>query len=167
VWLSIDDDVEASAATLSLLIQAVRDGHDLVSVPALCANAQQTNVRFTPHPPTFDIEALPVVRQGALQSRIAPVEFSGFALYAASRRAIEALKDGYPDLVCDKAGDRPALGVFLEEIIDGRWYGEDAAFHRRARCVGLVPETLLDCETRHAGRGLPTNWFDLVRKEAP
>jgi hypothetical protein len=169
VWISIDDDTEATARPLALLIAATRL-HDLVVVPQLSSDGKSVNVRFDPDPPLVDELALVrATSPPSLQTRLAPIAFGGCSLMGASRRAIEAMREGFPELVCEPNPweARPILALFLEQVVKRRWIGEDASFFRRARQCGFVPKVAIDCETRHAGMTLPSTWFDDLCKAEP
>jgi hypothetical protein len=145
LWLSIDDDVEASSEDVGRLLGA----EDVDVLIAPCAlrggDAPQLNIAVS--------SSAPSVRDVGAGVRAFPIVSGGFALSVMSRRAAAMLYEAHPELrfVETSQGPRRGLGVYLEEIRDGSWWGEDYAFCRRARAAGLRLEALCDTAVTHAG----------------
>lgn len=129
-WVTVDDDIEATSATIGALLEVLADDLTprLVTVPYVLRNPNdvQTSVR------------LPVVR---IERKIAGYRVvdlphpasSGFGLVGINRRALETIADSMretPGYFLDN-DNRRKLAAF-HELIDGEmWYGEDNSFFRR------------------------------------
>jgi hypothetical protein len=145
-WLSIDDDIDASAEDVARMLRA-EDVDVLIGPCALRGGANPTlNIltkeRVTPeHVRTLN-DAI----------RVVSVEYGGLALSVVTRHAAERLAFAHPSLFFrDDQDGRRGLGVFLEEVRDGHWFGEDFSFCRRARGCGLRVDALCDTAITHAG----------------
>jgi len=153
VWLSIDDDVEATVDALRGLLEAAAD-------PAPRAIIAPTWLRGLVSVPGQ--EAVPVVgvaldpeglvRELAGGVRLAPALAGAFGLVAVNRAALQAAA-----AVCERFTDDDGAERFAfahEMIADGRWWGEDLSFFRRLPPEVRV-EALLTGFTSHAGHVLP------------
>jgi hypothetical protein len=142
-WLSIDDDVDASADDVAKMLGA--GDVDVLIAPCALRGGD---------PPELNI--LVSGSGGELRDvgagvRAFPIESGGAALSVVTRGAAERLYDAHPELrFVDRDGAR-GLGVFLEQVTDGAWHGEDFAFCRRARACGLRIDALCDTTVTHAG----------------
>jgi hypothetical protein len=144
-WLSIDDDVEARDEDLCKLLKASEVDVLLAACP----------LRTTPGEPArlnLVVDATGARVRDADGVRVFSVECGGLALSVLTRRAAEVLDEGHPELrFVDAMSGRRGLGVYLEEVKNGGWWGEDFAFCRRARDAGLRVEALCDSCVTHAG----------------
>lgn len=162
VWVSIDDDAATGPRELALLVEAAYR-HGIAVLPQLRRDGRGINVIFSPS--VYRDGTLWYVRSAEETSRIAPIDFAGCSLMACSRNAIESMRLRFPELDCVKQSPAPVLALFLETVQDLQWEGEDAAFFRRAKLAGIEAQTLIDCETEHAGLHLGRNWFERIRPE--
>lgn len=142
-WVAIDDDVEGFDDDVRLLLDA-RDVDVLVAPCALRKAAV----------PALNIavfgDGAQVRKAGEV--RVFNVEAAGMALSVMTRDAAEVLYREFPSLrFIDRERGQRGLGVFLEEVRDGAWIGEDASFCRRVRASGLRLEALCDAAVEHAG----------------
>jgi hypothetical protein len=168
VWLSLDDDAETGPKELALLFAATMV-HHLVVLPQLRRDQSGTiNVMFPTEPRRGDdhLEHLVIGARSPqfsdASSRILPIASAGCSIMAADRHALQTMRDAFPELDCHRQPERRLLALFLEEVRHAQWIGEDASFFRRAHAAGLVPKVLVDVETAHAGRHLPSNWLDTL-----
>jgi hypothetical protein len=140
-WISIDDDVEASAEDVAQLLAA----EDVDVLLAPCALRGEKSPRLN------------VVVEGSVRLRLAgkvrvfEVEFGGFALSLVTRDAAENLARAYPELRFVDPHEGPGLGIFLEQIINGAWWGEDYAACKRMHWAGRRTDALCDTAVTHAG----------------
>jgi hypothetical protein len=76
----------------------------------------------------------------------------GLGLTLIHREALATMARRFPELsqksIC---GDYRVTNLFLPEIVDGEYYGDDRNFFRRARASGLGIYTLLDIPVTHDG----------------
>jgi len=149
VWVSIDDDSEATADTLDLMLKAARSGGDLVLAPCRLRGQERINVAL------YTIEAERELLDGA---RLVRAHAGGLSIAALGRRAMNTLAAAYsPDLSFTDHDGVERLALFAEEIIGGRWFGEDVSFCARVTAAGLVIEALATGVTSHDGQGLLLN----------
>jgi hypothetical protein len=144
-WLSIDDDVDASAEDVAKLLAAGDDDVDVLVAPCALRGGD---------PPELNIvvsASAGEVRDVGAGVRAFPIDSGGAALSLVTRHAARWLDDQYGRLrFVDRDGAR-GLGVFLEQVEGGAWYGEDFAFCRRARACGLRIDALCETTVTHAG----------------
>lgn len=142
VWISIDDDVSATAETLGWLLDAVRgDAPRVCIAPCLLRGSGVVNVEWSPVYLERSLVSGGVARRASA---------GGFGLVAMNRAAMvlaagaaPSWKDGHDGAV------KPA--PFLEMLSsDGVWTGEDIAFFRRLPREVEV-EALTEGRTNHAG----------------
>lgn len=154
VWVSIDDDVEASTRDLELLLTAARDPLSNIIVAPCCLRGRDVlNIAADKR----SIRDNPV--------RLLECESAGLALAAITHEAIVTLGDAFPRLwwTNSELGQVDSgLGVFLETVEGHHWYGEDFAFCKRARAAHLHIEALCDSEVTHAGRAarISQEWLE-------
>lgn len=169
VWITVDDDVDASSETLQALYDAVAGGAPSVcAAPCLLRDQGMANVAF---------EEVVVDRKLDSGAHLRSMLFAGLGLCAISREALlrhavqtrfvdddgEA-KIGFFDSVWvpRRVGDAPS-----EMLYD--WYGEDLSFFLGLERSVRV-EALLTGMTKHAGELLdlgkpfrpmpmPSTWF--------
>lgn len=143
IFVCVDDDVEADAHTLGLLLAAVRDHDDVVCVaPCLTRGSNVVNIA---------IDGEPVYRELPSGARTVRIVSGGFGLVAMSGRAMRHIVDAHPGLefLDDDGVVKPAL--FLEMLIGRSWCGEDVSFCHRAAAAGMRLEALTEGHTVHAG----------------
>jgi hypothetical protein len=136
VWLQCDDDVYAHADVVRRLIAAARATRGLVSAPCLCRDRDVMNFRLL-RGPTIDND---------LGYKLRPVDRIGFGLVAIHRAGVEFLAKTAPRW----GEDFPAL--FLEEVCEGHWLGEDFRFCDLCTRADIPVHALLEAPTVHAGR---------------
>lgn len=158
VWVTVDDDVEATAPTLKAMLEAVepRDEPAICIVPCLLRRNEEAQ-------PTVNVDLPRVAVERELPRTRAKVRrcFSGgFGLVAMNRSAMHAVavegERGLLNFVDDDGVKK--LALFLDMLsIDGeqrtRWIGEDLSFFRRVPPSVRV-EALVDGYTSHAGYAL-------------
>lgn len=147
LWLSIDDDVEAPAEDLAKLLGPL-------DVDVLIAPCALRTERGAPAQLNLVAEKGTVLRdlgtRRGVPVRGFAIESGGLALSVVTRAAAEQLDAAHPELRFLDHGRR-GLGAFLEEVREGAWHGEDFAFCRRARALGLRIDALWDTSITHAG----------------
>src|SRR6185369_16575388 len=159
VWITADDDVDASSLVLQSLYEAVSGG-----APSVCAapclmrtwepdESQQqamANVAFEP---------VVVDRELPSGGKCRSMLFGGLGLVAISREALLRMGPLLPSFVDDDG--REKWMVFdscvmrrPEKLLDDKvrydWYGEDLAFFQTLP-PGVRVEALITGHTRHAG----------------
>lgn len=157
VWVSVDDDVEATTATLLNLLVAV--GHGLadpapriVVAPCLLRLAEGRHVANVEFPL---IETPPrVLPNGA---RLRKCKAGGFGLVAMNRAALGAVRKEAMALGAEgefiDADGVVRLALFHTAIRDRRWLSEDLSFFARVP-PSVSVEALVTGHTAHAGRSL-------------
>jgi hypothetical protein len=142
VWITIDDDIEATTADLALLLGALRDPATQIVI-APCA--MRTDLRLN------IVTNDRVLRETSEGVRLLEIDAGGAALVGYKRSALEAMAGRFPDLWYVNAPDDIGIGLFLETIRDHHWIGEDMQFCARAREAGVRIESLVDTAIVHAG----------------
>lgn len=152
VWVSCDDDVEATTATLMTMLLAV-DSFDrtpsIVLAPYLI-RATATSL------PVASIELSRIVTSERVLpggARLRPVARGGFGLVAMNRRALELVRAESTHLAYIDDDGVERLALFHDAIRDKRWNGEDIAFFDRVPAAVRV-EALLTGQTSHDGEAL-------------
>lgn len=147
IWISIDDDTQASAETLSHLVRSIDpETPQIVIVPTwLRQSTAVVNI-------TLDPEAQ-LDRVSASGARLRRALYGGFGIVAISRAAVREMAHYWRDLtfVDDDGAER--LGVFCEFIRDGWWYRDDYAFFSRVP-EHIRIEALLTGISDHDGKKL-------------
>lgn len=160
VWISVDDDIDATKQTLEWMLEAVREqqtGGTLERAPAprIClAPYLLRNAKTQVETLSADLPQVFIHRHLSAGGRVRTATSGGFGLVAVNRAAITAIAEAAPRelLWLDDDGARK-LAVFRDELSDGKWYGEDLSFFRRLpRSVDV--EALCTGITSHAGEVL-------------
>jgi hypothetical protein len=155
LWMSIDDDVEATFETLQALVEAVRSEPGKLVVVAPCwlrgkvqgghlDQVECINVAFDESAPSH-ARLLP--QSGA---RCFPAIAGGFGLVAMSRTTLEHALLANAHLSYRDDDGEQRVGLFHEDLADGRWWGEDLSFFRHLPPDVRV-EVLATGHTAHAG----------------
>jgi hypothetical protein len=144
VWVSIDDDVDASLETLRWLVEAARDTKGAVIAPCWLRRKDPiVNVVLTEAGITR-----PVGRGGLVSG----CQAGGFGLVALHREAVEAVHEARPELYfVDDDGERK-LGCFVEVVEGGKWWTEDLAFFLKWLPKAVRRDILLTGQTTHDGK---------------
>lgn len=142
VWITVDDDIEASAEVLGRLLLACRATRDVVAAPYLNRDGGTMTFRLL-YGEIYHVEGI------ALRS----VDRIGAGLMALHRDLVEALAEKAPRFRSSNkepmsVPDCPAL--FLEGVEDGDWMGEDYWFSRLCEQAGRPIHCLLDAPITHA-----------------
>jgi hypothetical protein len=150
VWVSVDDDVEATTSTLRDMLVAVSEPRPRIVVAPYVLRTTKGGALVA----SVDLPRIHT-RERLLPSgaRLRPVSKSGFGLVAMNRDALAAVRAecGHLAYVDDDGVER--LGLFHDDIRDGQWLSEDLAFF--ARVPSHVEfEALLTGHTSHAGQSL-------------
>lgn len=147
LWISCDDDTQASQETLAHLVRSIDpDEPQIVIVP--CWLRQDTPVVNV----TLDPDA-PLDRITSSGARLKRALYGGFGIVAVSRAALIELGTMWRDLtfVDDDAVER--IGIFCEYLREGWWFREDYAFFSRVPKHVRV-EALMTGITDHDGKVL-------------
>jgi len=142
VWVTIDDDIEASEEDLKLLLSALRDD-DTAIVIGPCAMRDDMRLNI--------VAEQRKIRTTADGTRLLEVTSGGAALVGYKRAAIETMAGRFPELWYVNAPDDIGIALFLEVVDDHHWIGEDMKFCGRARASGVRIESLVDTAIVHAG----------------
>jgi hypothetical protein len=147
VWLTVDDDIEADAATLRKLVLTARATRGVVGVPYVLRDGRALSFEFATLDPTR------VHASGEVWTYLAEGGI-GFGLVAMHRRAIERMAEGAAWVGTREEGF-PAL--FLEAIGTNQgtrrheWVGEDYYFSRGCHARDVPMCLLCDVAVSHAG----------------
>lgn len=144
VWVTIDDDVDATRETLAWMLNVVEAKYPCICiVPCpLRTDPGIVNVEFSP---LYAIRALPNAGKSRICLR------GGFGLVAMNRPAMNEVSRVAPSWKDDRDGGKLKPAAFLEMLKeDGRWLGEDLAFFERVPSTVQV-EALVTGEVLHAG----------------
>jgi hypothetical protein len=152
VWLSCDDDVEATTSTLLSMLQAVGDPTpSIVLAPYIIRSATTlVSVASVEIPRIVTSER---VLSGPGAARLRPVPRGGFGLVAMNRAALELVRGECLHLAYVDDDGVERLGLFHDQIRGKRWLGEDLAFFEHVPARVRV-EALLTGHTVHDGEAL-------------
>ena len=137
VWISCDDDVQATGATLAALVEAVQGEKGICIAPCLLRERLTVNV---------DFGGVPTLRTLPGGAQVCTAKAGGFGLVAMSREALKAM--GALVFVDDDGQEKAAY--FLEDLQNRKWLGEDLAFFSSVPPDVRVA-ALLTGHTVHAG----------------
>ena len=152
VWVTVDDDVEASERTLRWLVEAVTsDSEPRVCVaPCLLRESSVANVEWHPLYLTRRLEG------GGKARRIIR---AGFGLVAVNRKAMKLVSER-SSLFRDSDGQlKPTAFLETYDADTQRWHGEDSSFFRRLP-EAVLSEALVTGETGHGGAALDFQTLD-------
>lgn len=148
VWLTCDDDVEATRETLDWLLQAVRKTRGVVVAPCWLRLRRDNVVNVI-------LEEAGIVQPVGERGAIMPCRAGGFGLVAMHQDAIQRVWDArMPELAfLDKDGNTKC-GAFLEVLEKGHWWSEDLSFFVKWLPDDVPRHVLLSGVTSHAGQVL-------------
>lgn len=143
VWVSIDDDVDATQETLRWLIDGARETRGVIAAPcALRRKEPVVNVIVA------DGGIVRPVGQGGLMVKCVA---AGAGLLAMHRDALEATYQARPELLFRDEDGEIKLGCFAEVVQDGHWWTEDIAFFVKWLPESVRRDILLTGKTTHDG----------------
>jgi hypothetical protein len=142
-WISIDDDVDANAQDVGKLL--VAKDVDILLAPCALRGGSSPQLNIVVDPGGARTR---LIERGV---RVFEIESGGFALSMMTRAGAKRLEHAYPELAFAQRDEGRGLGVFLEFIKDGAWWGEDFACCKRAHWAGCRVEALRDTAVSHAG----------------
>jgi len=147
LWVSVDDDTQASQETLNHLVRSIDpDTPQIVIVP--CWLRQDTPVvNITLHPDA------PIDRVSPSGARLKRAVFGGFGIVAVSRAALVELEHIWRDLTFIDDDEVERIGIFCEYLKEGWWFREDYAFFSRVP-EHIRIEALMSGITDHDGKVL-------------
>jgi hypothetical protein len=148
VWISIDDDVEATTPTLRDMLEAVSSALPRIVVAPCVLRADGRSVVNIDIPRIVTTERF--LSSGA---KLRPIRAAGFALVAMNRAALEAVREACEHLRFQDADGEQRIALFHDELVGGEWLSEDLAFFRRVP-KHVTVEALLTGYTSHAGQPL-------------
>jgi len=144
-WVSCDDDVEATGETVRALVEAVSGDDPAVCIaPCLLREADVVNVGV-------ELDAAIPVRMLPSGGQAVACLGGGFGLVAVNRAALERIREAQKHLAFVDDDGEEKLALFVEEIADGRWWGEDLSFFKRMP-PGVRVECLIQGATAHEGQ---------------
>lgn len=153
VWFSVDDDNEATTATLANMLEAVRgDAPRIVVAPYVIRGAPTDGGRLI----TVSVELPTIItteRTLANGARLRPCKRGGFGLIAINRPALALIRERCKEYVYVDHDDVERLALFYAEIRNKVWLSDDFAFFANVpREVSI--EALLTGNTLHDGAAL-------------
>lgn len=147
IWVSCDDDTEASQETLTHLVNSIDPFEpQIVIVP--CWLRQETPIVNI----TLDPESM-VERVSRTGARLRRALYGGFGIVAMTRAAMQEMAGHWRDLTYLDDDGATRFGVFCEYIHNGWWLREDYAFFSRVP-KHIRVEALLTGLTDHDGKRL-------------
>ena len=179
VWVSVDDDVEATLPTLRFAVEACRRSKGICHVPTLkrqpsgLPEMSDTWVRSVHGLLVRPIDNVLIVggmggaesaeldRRGA----VVPFDHAGFGLTAIHREAAQAFVDCYTralpgsDLNWDDDDGKSKLASFFPFLENRHWFEEDFAFYKRLP-TNVARECLVTGDSFHDGQHLDLSLFD-------
>lgn len=136
--VSIDDDVDASAAALEQLVFA--SGEHRIALAAMRKRVDRTAGEWDWNVDCDEVTGLHPF----------PVRSGGLALAYFPRSCVERVALDCRDLEFDEDG-QSFPGFFLQKIDGRRWVGEDVAFCQRAAAAGVGLVGIAHHDVVHAG----------------
>jgi hypothetical protein len=156
VWISIDDDTECDALTVTHLLSSLDpETPQVVIVPALLR--QETQCANVTMDPSAKLDR--ITKTGAHLRRAL---YGGFGIVAITRAALRELRDTWgPSLTFTDDDNAKRIGVFCEFIREGWWFRDDYAFFDRVPAHVRV-EALCTGHTNHDGYKLDLEQLENV-----
>lgn len=155
VWVSVDDDIDATQETLRWLVEAVGYPNVAGTPPRICIAPYMLR-RGREQTPTLAVELPRFVSERSLPSggKVRNASAGGFGLVAMNRAAmheiVEHVQFQLPELRWLDDDEKDKLAVFHDLLAGLKWYGEDLSFFRRVPSSVEV-EALCTGHTSHAG----------------
>lgn len=145
VWLTCDDDIEADEDTLRKLILACRHTRGGVAVPYMNRDGKSMTFRRVSGP----TEWLTLNDELRVPTRF--VDRVGFGLVALHRDLVELLAHQAKWFRESDASRMLCPHLFVNDVEEGSWTGEDYAFSRKCDQAGRPLRVLLEAPCEHAG----------------
>jgi hypothetical protein len=147
VWVSCDDDVEASFETLRWLVEAVRDTRGICIAPCLLRRKQPVvNIMF---------ESAGILRPLSNGGHAVRCLAGGFGLVAIHRDVATRIYAERSDLAwVDDVDGIEKRAAFIETFdpVDRKWWGEDLSFFLSTVPQDVRVECLVSGHTVHDGK---------------
>lgn len=146
VWVSCDDDVEASFETLGWLVEAVRETRGVCIAPCLIRGRDPiVNIMF---------ESAGVLRPLSKGGYVVKCLAGGWGLVAVHRDVVTRLYAERADLEWVDDDGHTKLAAFIETLDPAikRWWGEDLSFFLNALPSSVRVECLVSGHTVHDGK---------------
>jgi hypothetical protein len=165
VWVSVDDDCEATLPTLRHAVEACRNSKGICHVPTLkrqpaglppCSNTWVRSIAGLVIRPVNRI-IQPGDPDGAF-ALVVPFDHAGFGIVAIHRFACEALVNQYPDLAWDDDDGHCKCAAFFPLFRNRQWFEEDFAFYERLPSR-IARECLVTGDSFHDGQHLDLSTF--------
>lgn len=145
VWLTCDDDIFAEEDVLRKLILACRTTRSGVAVPYMNRDGKSMTFRRVTGPTQW------LSVSADLTVPVRQVDRVGFGLVALHRDLVEILAR---EAVWFRESDASRVTcphLFVNDVEEGSWTGEDYAFSRRCERAGRPLRVLLEAPCEHAG----------------
>ncbi len=147
VWVTCDDDVEATSITLRWMLEAVKASNGVCLVPYVLRLSEQQI-------PTSSVmlyhSVEDTVHELSNGGRAVGCKHGGLGLMAMSRYAMQETVAANQDLVWRDDDGIERLALFHEALVEGQWFGEDLSFFRRIPDHVAV-ECLVTGDSAHGG----------------
>jgi hypothetical protein len=168
VWVSVDDDVEATLPTLRFMVEACRRSRGICHVPTLKRQPSGlpamsdtwvrsvTGLIVRPIDNVLIVGGMGGAESAELDRRGAVVAFdhAGFGLTAIHRDALQMFVPNWDD---DDGKSKAA--VFFPIFENRHWYEEDFAFYKRLPS-NVARECLVTGDSFHDGQHLDLSGFE-------
>jgi hypothetical protein len=154
LWVSIDDDVDASADALHIGINGtyhVVDGwaaHDAGSRIIIGGMKTRTNDKYNIG--LTGVDPLDGGDVAIKTGELMPITYGGAALTFIPYKCLARMVNHHGGTAFDEGGVG-CPGLFKEEIVERCWIGEDVMFCRRARAAGVPLYGFIHPGIVHAG----------------
>lgn len=148
LWVSLDDDIEATMPTIRWAIDAARSSKGVVIVPYLLrvSNDEKISAVLLGEDPWEP-------RQLANGGQVVPATHGGFGFVVVHREAAQKIAAENEALAWELDDGSPAIAIFYELLWQKRWFGEDLSFFHRIP-GDVTVEALVTGECSHAGQML-------------
>lgn len=125
IWVTCDDDVEATSITLRWMLDAVKSSHGVCAVPYVLRLSDDEQSCTSVSVADGTVRSLP---NGG---EVVPCSQAGLGLIAVQRHAMNRIVAVNQHLRWRDDDGIERLALFHELLTDGQWLGEDLSFFRR------------------------------------
>lgn len=147
-WITVDDDIEASTATVGAMLEALDDLKPRIVLTPYALRAPGTEGRLAVDLPNVRVERT----RGGKLLLCERGHGGGMGFVGMNRAAMQLVADACPaDLGWVDEDGRQKRALFYERVEDMMWWGEDTSFFRWRVPAEVTVELLLAGIVSHAG----------------
>lgn len=149
-WITIDDDIDASTATVGAMLAALDDLAPRIIITPYALRAPGKDDKLAMNLPTVRLERQRPAGVKLLQ--LEPGHGGGMGFVGMNRAAMDAVLEACPpELVWVDEDGVSKRALFYERVEDGLWWGEDTSFFKWRVPSSVSVEALLVGAISHAG----------------